>query len=75
MIAYPLYLPDYAIGHIIQFQIEDWMKDKNIAQEMERLCATGNIIPQLWMKKAVGSKISVKPLLKAVNQALKYIKK
>ena len=75
MIAYPLYLPDYALGHVIQFQMEDWMEGKNIAQEMERLCSSGNIIPQLWMKKAVGSKISTQPLLNAVKKALKIIKK
>jgi hypothetical protein len=75
MIAYALYLPDYPLGHVIQFQIEDYLEGKNLGQEMERMCSAGNIIPQLWMKKGVGSKISVKPLLSAVNQSLKYIKK
>ena len=75
MIAYSLYLPDYPLGHVIQFQIENYLEGKNLGQEMERLCASGNIIPQLWMKKGVGSKITVKPLLKAVNRSLKFIKK
>jgi len=75
MIAYALYLPDYPLGHVIQFQIEDYLEGKNLGQEMERLCTSGNIIPQLWMKKGVGSKISVKPLLKAVNHSLKKVKR
>lgn len=75
MIAYPLYLPDYPIGHVIQFQIESWMEGKDLTKETERLCSSGNILPQQWMKNGVGSKISVKPLLKAVNESLKYIKK
>jgi len=71
MIDYTLYLPHYALGNIIQFQLEDYLKDKVLGPEMERMCAAGNILPQLWMKNAVGAEISVKPLLKAVDRALK----
>jgi len=46
-----------------------------IGKEMERMCAAGKIVPQLWMKNAVGSNISVKPLLEAVKEALKHISK
>jgi hypothetical protein len=74
MISYPLYLPDYPLGHVIQFQLEKYLEDKVVGKEMVRMCASGNIIPQLWMKNAVGSDISVKPLLQAVNEALKYVK-
>jgi hypothetical protein len=65
-----LYLPDYAIGHVIQFQIENYLRDKTVGPEMERMLAAGNIPPQFWMKNAVGSEISVKPMLKAVDRAL-----
>ncbi len=71
MIHYTLYLPHYALGNVIQFQLEDFLKDKVLGPEMERMCAAGNILPQLWMKNAVGSEISVKPMLKAVDRALK----
>ncbi len=74
MIDYTLYLPHYALGNVIQFQLEDYLKDKVLGPEMERMCAAGNILPQLWMKNAVGSEISVKPLLKAVDRALKLAK-
>jgi hypothetical protein len=75
MIDHTLYLPHYALGAVIQFQIEDYLKDKVLGPEMERMCAAGNILPQLWMKNAVGSEISVIPMLKAVNRALKLISK
>jgi hypothetical protein len=74
MIDYTLYLPHYALGSVIQFQLEDYLKDKELGPEMERMCAAGNILPQLWMKNAVGSEISVKPMLKAVDRALKIAK-
>ena len=74
MIDYTLYLPDYAVGSVIQFQLEDYLKDKVLGPEMERMCRIGNIMPQQWMKDAVGSEISVKPMLKAVDRALKIAK-
>lgn len=74
MIDNPLYLPNYAIGHIIEFQIENYLEGKKLGPEMERMCAAGNIIPQEWMKNAVGSDISVKPMLDAVNVALEKVK-
>jgi hypothetical protein len=75
MIDYTLYLPHYALGNVIQFQLEDYLKDKVLGPEMERMCLLGNIMPQLWMKKAVGSGISVKPLLQAVDRALALARK
>ncbi len=74
MIHYTLYLPHYALGTVIQFQLEDFLKDKVLGPEMERMCAAGNITPQQWMKNAVGTGISVKPLLQAVERALKIAK-
>lgn len=74
MIDSALYLPDYPLGHVIQFQIEDYLRGKVIGPEMERMCAAGNILPQIWMKNAVGSEISVQPLLEAVERALKIVK-
>jgi len=70
MIAYPLYLAEYPLGHLIEFQIEKHMEGKNFGVEMERLCAAGNVIPQVWMKKGVGSELSGQPMLSAVDQAL-----
>ncbi|HNZ37176.1 MAG TPA: hypothetical protein PKN58_06170, partial [Candidatus Marinimicrobia bacterium] len=38
MIDSGLYLPDYPLGHLISFQIEQYIKGKNLAREMERMC-------------------------------------
>ena len=73
MIDGGMYLPDYPIGHIIQFQIEEYIKDKNLATEMERMCVQGSITPTLWIRQAVGEDLSVQPILKAVTGALKEL--
>ena len=70
MIDYPLYLPNYPIGHLIDFQIEQYINGKNIADEIERMYRLGRLTPQEWMKEAVGSNISIQPLLSAVSEAL-----
>lgn len=75
MIDYPLYLPNYPMGHLINFQIEQEIKGKNIATELTRMLTQGRIIPQIWMEHNVGSKISVEPLLKSTDEALSALKK
>ena len=70
MIDYPLYLSNYPIGHLISFQVEQAMKGKNMADEIQRMYTQGRIVPQLWMKNAVGTEISTEPLLKAVDEAI-----
>ena len=52
-----LYLPDYPLGFIIQFQIEEYMKGRNLGMEMTRMCSIGKLPPQIWMQRAVGSEI------------------
>ena len=74
MVAYGLYLPDYSLGHIIMFQIEDYLKDKNLGREMERMCRIGRLTPDAWMRQAVGSPISAQPLIDAAEMAVKEIK-
>lgn len=74
MIDAPLYLSAYPIGHLIDFQIEKQIKDKNFAKEIERIYTQGRLIPQTWMKAAVGQKISCMPMLEATDEALGVIK-
>ena len=74
MIAYPLYLSAYPIGHLIDYQVEEYISDKDFAREVKRIFASGNLTPDMWMKNAVGTGISNKPLLDAVDEALKIIK-
>ncbi len=74
MISYPLYLSAYSYGHLIDFQFEQYLEGKDFAAEVERMFARGRLIPQLWMKRAVGREIAVEPLLEAVDEAVKHIK-
>ncbi len=75
MIDYPLYLPAYPIGHIVEFQIEHYVKGKNIANEMVRMLSQGRLIPDTWMNGAVGNPISVQPILDATSEAVKKLQK
>ncbi|MGH9970607.1 MAG: hypothetical protein ACREBG_22850 [Pyrinomonadaceae bacterium] len=66
-----LYLPDYPIGHMIAFQIEEQMeKAGNIGSEFERMATVGSVIPDLWMKKATGAPVGPEALLTATKKAL-----
>ena len=73
MITSPLYLANYPVGHLIEFQIEQYVKDRQFADEVTRMLLQGQIIPQEWMKGAVGREISGEPTLKAVDHALEII--
>ena len=74
MIHMPLYLPDYFIGIITRWQIEEFIQNKDLHKEMIRMCSIGKVTPQIWMKRAVGADISPKPLIKATEQAIKNLK-
>jgi hypothetical protein len=66
-----LYLPDYPIGHLIAFQIEEQMKKAgSIGPEFERMAKQGRITPDLWMERATGSPVGPEALLAATKQAL-----
>jgi len=73
MINNALYLPDYPLGHIIAFQIEEYFKTHNLAEDMERMCVQGSITPKEWMRRAVGESISPKPLITAAAKALRAL--
>lgn len=75
MIDNPLYLSNYPIGHLIQFQIEEHMKGKNFADEVIRMFTYGRTIPEVWMKHAVGAPISIQPMVNATKEALKKVGK
>lgn len=74
MIDNPLYLSNYPVGHLIDFQLDRFLKGKNFADESLRIFSAGRLIPQLWMKNAVGSEISTQPLILATDEALKKIR-
>jgi len=67
-----LYLPDYPIGHLISFQIEEQIeKAGNLGSEFERMATYGNVAPDLWMKHATGKPVGADALLNATEKALK----
>jgi hypothetical protein len=71
MIDYPLYLPNYPLGHMIAFQIEEQIeKAGKIGPEFERMATAGNIAPDLWMKRATGAPVGPEALLHATQKAL-----
>jgi oligoendopeptidase F len=70
MIAHPLYLPDYPIGHIISHQVRSHMRGKDLAAETRRICSIGSVTPDLWMRRAVGSGLDVGPLVRDAGSAL-----
>jgi hypothetical protein len=66
-----MYLPDYPIGHLIAFQIEEQMdKAKNVGGEFERMAKMGSVTPDLWMKNATGAPVRASALLTATEKAL-----
>ena len=74
MIDYPLYLSAYPIGQLIEFQFGNHIRNKDFSTEIYRAFTQGRIIPQLWMKRAVGSEISPLPSIEAARDALKEIR-
>ncbi|MCB2196099.1 MAG: hypothetical protein KQH79_09565 [Bacteroidetes bacterium] len=73
MIASPLYLANYSFGHLIDFQIEQYLDGKNFSDEVDRIWSIGRLTPEAWMQKAVGESISIQPMIKSTEEALKHI--
>ena len=73
MIDTPLYLANYPYGHIIHFQLEQQLKGKSVATEIERIYPAGRLTPQHWMRHAVGREVSPQSLLDAAEEALKFM--
>jgi hypothetical protein len=66
-----LYLPDYPIGHMIAFQIEQQMERAgSIGPEFERMATFGSLPPDLWMIHATGKAVGPDALLDAAERAL-----
>lgn len=73
MIASPLYLANYSFGHLIDFQIEQYLEGKNFSKEVDRIWSIGRLTPEIWMQEALGKSISIKPMIKATEEALNHI--
>ena len=71
MISNPLYLAAYSYGQIIEFQLEEYLADKNFPDEIDRIYKQGRLIPKDWMQGGVGSKIAVKAIVNKLDNAIK----
>jgi oligoendopeptidase F len=70
MIVYGLYLPDYAIGHILAFQIAQRLWEGDFGAEVERITRLGKLTPDAWIRGAVGGPISSNVLLAEASGAI-----
>ncbi|HEV8583039.1 MAG TPA: hypothetical protein VGX68_28560 [Thermoanaerobaculia bacterium] len=70
MIVYGLYLPDYAIGHILAFQIARKLREGNFGTEVERITRQGGLTPDAWIRGAVGAPLSAAALLDEARDAI-----
>ncbi len=74
MIQSPLYLSAYPYGHLIEFQIERYIQDKDFAEEVMRMFSIGRYTPMHWMDKAIGEQISNEPQFNAADRAVEKIR-
>ncbi len=74
MINAPMYLPNYAFGHLIHFQLEEHFKTHEFAPEVLRMYALGQLTPNEWMSQAVGAPLSNEAILKAADMAIEKLK-
>ena len=72
LVNYELYIPDYAIGHLVAFQVQAHFDSlgKPMGAEFERVCQLGALTPDAWMRAAVGAPLSATPLVEAAESAL-----
>ena len=69
MVNSPMYLPNYPIGHIVQFQLEEALNGTTPAEwaeKYERWYRLGRLTPNHWMKQAVNGELSVQPVLRKI---------
>jgi hypothetical protein len=76
MIQNTLYLPDYPLGHLIAFQIEEHLRKQppgSLGREFERMATFGQVTPDLWLIHATSSPLGAAPLLRETEEALKSL--
>jgi hypothetical protein len=73
MLAYPLYLANYPLGHLIAFQLEEHFESADMAKEFERVCQQGRVTPDQWMRGAVGAPVGPEPLIQAARRAVEAL--
>ena len=71
MVNAPMYLPNYPLGHIVQYQLEEHLAkcktQQEFAQEYMRIYRLGRLTPKQWMIEAVGEAPSIDPILRRLH--------
>jgi oligoendopeptidase F len=71
MVNAPMYLPNYPLGHIVQYQLEEYLSQcktqSEFARKYARIYRLGRLTPKEWMIQAVGAPPSIEPILRAVD--------
>jgi hypothetical protein len=76
LVSNGLYTPDYPLGHLIAFQLEEhFKKAPALGPEFERVSRQGRLTPDAWMRGAVGAPLSAEPLLQAADRAVAALQK
>lgn len=70
-----IYLPNYPIGEMIRCQIESHIAEYPLAESMEKMCLQGNLTPDIWLTKGMGSPLSSDFILANGAKALRKIKR
>ncbi len=65
-----MYTPDYTLGHVLAFQVAEYLKGKPFAEEVERMCRIGRLMPARWMQEALGEPLSAAPLIQQAEEAI-----
>ena len=73
MVNSPIYLSNYAFGHLIQFQVEQFLQKSQFAPEVLRIFALGKLTPSAWMQQGVGEPISTDAMIGETQKALKIV--
>jgi hypothetical protein len=76
MVGYTLYLPNYAMGHMITAQVEAQVEKAGaVGPEVERMVKVGNVLPDLWMVHATGRPLGATVLLERTGRALEILER
>jgi hypothetical protein len=70
-----LYLPNYAYGHLIEFQLERYFEGKTFSKEVDRVYSLGYLTPDAWMNKAVGESLSAEPIILEAKKSIGLLTK
>ena len=75
MVNAPMYLPNYPLGHIVQYQLEEHLAkcrmQTEFAAEYSRIYRLGRLTPKEWLIQAVGEAPTIEPILRAVDRVTK----